>query len=219
MPDYTTPERGRVGLLTLNAQSDFAQPTSPLRACGVKRALPAIRQLVEGFRDQGRPLFHAVRLYRPDGSNVDNFRRAAVEEGLRILMPGSLGAELIEGIRPRSDVRLDPSRLLQGELQDIGPDEWAFYKPRWSAFYGTCLEQRLHEQEITTLVICGCNFATTGRATIYEAGARDFRVILVSDAVSGASEESICELGRIGVYIMTAETCLAWLSGKPACAA
>ncbi|MEM7226613.1 MAG: isochorismatase family cysteine hydrolase [Pseudomonadota bacterium] len=219
MPDYTTPERGHVGLLTLNAQSDFAQSTSPLRACGVKKALPAISRLVQGFRDQQRPLFHAVRLYRPDGTNVDNFRRNAVEEGLRILMPGSLGAELLEGVRPRVDARLDPAHLMQGEMQEIGPAEWAFYKPRWGAFYGTTLEQRLKEQEISTLVICGCNFATTGRATIYEAGARDFRVILASDAVSGASEEALCELGRIGIYLMSTECCLSWLGGDPACAA
>ena len=219
MPDYTTPDRGHVGLLTLNAQSDFTQPSSPLRSCGVKQALPAISRLVQGFRAQARPVFHAVRLYRPDGTNVDNFRRSAVEEGLRILMPGSSGAELIEGVRPQTNVRLDPASLLQGEMQEIAASEWAFYKPRWGAFHGTGLEQWLKDREISTLVICGCNFSTTGRATIYEAGARDFRVILASDAISGGSEDALCELGRIGIYLMTADNCLAWLSGKPARAA
>ena len=28
-----------------------------------------------------------------------------------------------------------------------------------------------------------------------------------------ASEDALCELGRMGIYLMTTDTCLAWLSG------
>lgn len=215
MSDYTAPERGRVALLTINAQRDFTLQGSPLKACGVNRALPAMRSLVDSFRAQGAPVFHAVRLYRPDGSNVDIFRRKAVEEGMRVLMPGTFGAELIEELGPGSDVRLDPDGLLGGQIQQVGNGEWVFYKPRWGAFHETVLEQRLRDLDISTLVICGCNFTTSGRATVYEAGARDFRVILATDALSGAEETSLCELGRIGVYLMNAEACRSWLTSEP----
>ena len=215
MPDYTVPERGRVALLTVNAQRDFTDHESPLKACGASRALPAMQRLVQGFRQAGIPLFHAVRLYRPDGSNVDNFRRKAVEEGMRVLMPGTFGAELIDDLKPSSGFRLDPDTLLDGKFQQIGGNEWVHYKPRWGAFHGTALEQRLHQLGVSTLVLCGFNFTTSGRATVYEAGARDFRVILATDALSGAGEQSLCEFGRIGVYLMNAENCLAWLSTAP----
>ena len=215
MDDYTAPERGRAALLTINGQRDFTLPGSTLKACGVGRALPAMRSLAQAFRDRGAPVFHAVRLYRPDGSNVDIFRRSAVEEGLRILMPGTFGAELVEEIKPEPQVRLDPEALLDGQFQEIGTQEWIFYKPRWGAFHKTTLAARLRALEVSTLVICGCNFTTSGRATVYEAGARDFRVILVTDALSGSCEESVCELGRIGVYLMDAATCLDWLAGTP----
>ena len=215
MQDYTAPERGRAALLTVNGQRDFTLPGSTLRACGVDRALPAMSTLARAFRDRDAPVFHAVRLYRPDGSNVDVFRRSAVEEGLRILMPGTFGAELVDGIKPLPDVRLDPDELLQGSFQEIGPKEWVFYKPRWGAFHQTALADRLAALDVSTLVICGCNFSTSGRATVYEAGARDFRVVLVTDALSGSCEESICELCRIGVYLMSAQTCLEWLGGTP----
>ena len=213
MQDYTAPERGRAALLTINGQRDFTLPGSTLRACGVGRALPAMGSLVQAFRDRDAPVFHAVRLYRPDGSNVDIFRRSAVEEGLRILMPGTFGAELVEEIKPDTNVRLDADGLLDGRFQEIGPKEWIFYKPRWGAFHQTALCDRLRGLGVSTLVVCGCNFSTSGRATVYEAGARDFRVILVTDALSGSCEESVCELGRIGVYLMNARTCLDWLSG------
>ena len=215
MPDYTTPERDRVALLTINGQRDFAQRGSPLTAPGVNRALPAMKRLVAGFRSHDLPIVHAVRLHRCDGSNVDLFRRQAVEEGLRILMPGTSGAELLEEIRPTPQTRLDPSQLLSGAIDEIAPNEFALYKPRWGAFYQTGLEQHLKDRDVSTVVICGCNFTTSGRATVYEAGARDFRIVMVTDALSGASEDAICELGRIGVYLMNTDCCVSWLTSPP----
>lgn len=216
MGDYTLPDRGRVALLSINAQRDFTLAGSPLRACGVSKAIEGVNQLVSGFRAAGVPIVHAIRLYRPDGKNVDSFRRQMVEEGMRVLMPGTLGAELIEEINPDRSIRLDPTTLLSGSFQEVGSDEWVVYKPRWGAFHGTNLEDHLKSLGVTTLVLCGFNFATSGRATIYEAGARDFRIVVVPDAISGGSDEAVSELGRIGVYLMTADQCVTWLSNTKA---
>ena len=86
------------------------------------------------------------------------------------------------------------------------------YKPRWSAFYQTPLEEHLRALGVTTLVLCGCDFPNGPRATIYAGGSRDFRMVLVTDAVSGASEIGLREIGQIGVYLMPADQCLSWLS-------
>ena len=58
------------------------------------------------------------------------------------------------------------------------------YKPRWSAFYQTPLEDHLKSQGITTLVICGCNFPNGPLASVYAASNRDFRIVLATDALS-----------------------------------
>lgn len=214
MNDYTLPERSKVALVTINAQRDFIQSGSPLRTSGAMQTLDGVGRLVRGFRQQRLPIVHAVRLYRPDGSNVDICRRQMVEEGLRVLMPGTSGADLIDDIKPEPSVRLEHEELLEGEFQPLAEREWAMYRPRWGAFYGTKLEEHLRSLGVSTIVVCGFNFATSGRATIYDAGARDFRVVLVSDAVSNASEEGLGELGRIGVYLMTVSNCLGWI-GSP----
>src|SRR3546814_4308230 len=70
------------------------------------------------FVGQRASIYHSVRLYKPDGSNVDACRRQAVEEGLRILMPGTLGAELIEDLKTNKDVRLNPELLFNVEFQE-----------------------------------------------------------------------------------------------------
>ncbi len=219
MAYYCVPQKGTAALLTLSAQQDFVSPGSPYRVSGAQRVLPALARTVRGFRAQGAPLFHALRLYRPDGSNVDACRRQAVEEGLRVFMPGTMGAELIDEVGPANAPRLDAHELFDGGFQALGEAEWAFYRPRWGAFHDTGLEARLNDLGVTTLVLCGFNFTTAMRATIYEASARDLRIVVVSDAVGGGSAAAIEELARIGVYLMPSSSCLDWLAGGTSVAA
>jgi len=73
----------------------------------------------------------------------------------------------------------------------------------------------LKGQGVSTIAICGCNFSTAIRASIYEASARDFRVVVVPDAIAGASEEDMAELARIGVYLMNTDCCVSWLTSPP----
>ena len=219
MANYCVPQKGTAALLTLSAQQDFLRPGSPYRVSGAQRVLPALARTVRGFRAQGAPLFHALRLYRPDGSNVDACRRQAVEEGLRVFMPGTMGAELLDEVGPDNAPRLDARELLDGGFQALGEADWAFYRPRWGAFHDTGLETRLNDLGVTTLVVCGFNFTTAMRATIYEASARDLRIVVVSDAVGGGSAAAIEELARIGVYLMPSSCCLDWLAGGTSAAA
>lgn len=214
MKDYLTPQRDRAALVSIDAQRDFALPNAPGRVGGSPAVVSAMARLAEAFRSKGKPIFHMVRLYRCDGSNVDLCRRASIEEGQRIVMPGSTGAELVDGVKPDPTVRLDPEPLLQGDAQRLGPHEWILYKPRWSAFFETSLEERLRELGITTLVFCGCDFPNGPRATIYAASNRDFRIVLVTDAVSRTTEAGLRELGSIGVRLMSVADTLSWLGAS-----
>lgn len=215
MPDYTTPERDRIALLTFAVQKDCTSPGSPVGYLGGRATLARIGDLAQGFRKAGAPIIHLVRLYRPDGSNVDACRRRSVEEGLRVLMPGSCGAELVPEVNPAPETRLDCAELLAGRPQELASREWALYRPRWGAFYRTGLEDHLQSLGVTTVAVCGCNFSTAIRATIYEASERDFRVVVVPDAISGATQEDLADLARIGVYLMNTECCVSWLSTPP----
>ena len=158
MRDYLLPERGRAALLTIDVQCDFALPNSPAKVCGTMAAVPAMRRLLDSFRERTQPIVHAVRLYRCDGSNVELCHRAAIEEGQRIVMPGSSGAELVEALKRDKAQRLEPDVLLAGQFQRLGPNEHVMYKPRSSAFYQTTLEDHLRALGVTTLLVCGCDF-------------------------------------------------------------
>ena len=213
MNEYLTPHRDNAVLLTIDVQNDFTLNGSPAEIKGTIEAVPNMRRLVSAFRKTHSPIIHVVRLYRKDGSNVDQCRRKDIESGAEIVQPGTDGAELVEDLKPTPDVRLDAETLLAGEFQEIGSHEWVLYKPRWSAFYRTGLADFLAARSVDTVVICGCNFPNCPRTTIYEASERDYRLIFVPDATSGVYQRGIEELEDIGVVIQDTAEAIEWISG------
>lgn len=202
---YTTPEFSTVALITIDTQRDLLDG-GPLEIAGTSAVLPQMRELLDAFRETGRPIVHVVRLYQPDGSNVDLCRRRAVEQGATVLTVGAPGSQLADELIPAPDASLDHGLLLAGNVQTLGANEVAIYKPRWGAFFRTPLEAHLRKLDISTVVFSGCNYPNCPRTSIYEASERDFRVVLADDAISGLYKRGRRELTNIGVEIMaTAE--------------
>jgi nicotinamidase-related amidase len=199
---YTAPEFEKSALITVDVQRDVLEG-QPLEVPGSSAAADAIGRLADCFRAAGRPIVHIVRLYKRDGSNVDSCRRHLVERGATILAPGSSGSELVPGLLPDPRTRLDSGALLAGTVQEIGADEVVMYKPRWGAFFETPLEAHLRACGISTVVCCGFNFPNCPRTSIYEASERDFRVVAVTDAISGLYEQGARELEGIGVVLLS----------------
>jgi nicotinamidase-related amidase len=193
-----------MALITIDMQNDFLKG-QPFEVSGMSEILPQMRGLVEAFRRARLPVIHVVRLYKPDGSNADLCRRSVVEQGATIVCPGTSGAELAPQLLPALESRLDPELLLSGVVQPLGQDEWAIFKPRWGAFFGTSLEQHLLSLGVTSLAFAGCNFPNCPRTSIYEASERDFRIVLVEDAISGLYDRGRDEMKNIGVVLMTSK--------------
>ena len=213
MTDHTAPDFPTSALITIDTQRDVLDG-QPLEIPGTSAILPAMARLLDAFRQAHAPIVHIVRLYRPDGSNVDLCRRSLVENGAAILAPWTEGSELAPGLIANLAVRLDPDVLLAGEIQQVTSGEVVIYKPRWGAFFDTPLEAHLRGHGISTVVFCGCNFPNCPRTAIYEASERDFRVVLATDAISGLYERGQKELSAIGVRLMSSETITAALSNR-----
>lgn len=208
---YTRPLPGSAALVLIDVQRDFYADEAPLRIEGTDAVIPAMARLANEFRDRRLPIVHVVRLYRPDGSNADLVRRQAIERGARIAVPGSAGSQIASELLPKP-VELDHELLLSGELQQVGLREHVMYKPRWGAFYQTKLERHLRDTSRDTVVFAGCNFPNCPRTSIYEASERDFRIVLVRDALSGLDEQGVEECRAIGVEVQDVAATLAWLS-------
>jgi nicotinamidase-related amidase len=207
---YTAPRAGSAALVFIDMQRDFYEDDAPLPVPGTKQALGSMSRLAAAFRAARLPIFHVIRLYRPDGSNVDVARRAQIEGGARIVAPGSAGSQIAPQLLP-GPTTLDHEALLRGEPQQLGEREHVLYKPRWGAFYGTTLEAQLRGQGVDTVVFAGCNFPNCPRTSVYEASERDFRVVLVAEAMSGVYERGVEECRRIGVRVWDLGETEKWL--------
>ena len=197
---HLAPHWETAALITIDMQRDFLSD-APFGLAGTTEILPNLGKLAEAFRATGRPIVHIVRLYPPGGQDVDRVRRTLVEGGAVFVRPGSPGRLLAPGLAPTDD--LDDEALLRGEPQRLGPAEYALYKPRWGAFYRTRLDDLLADHGVDTLVFAGCNLPNCPRASIIEAHERDYRVVLVTDAVSQASEQGFREIAGLGTVLCT----------------
>jgi len=201
---YTRPDLNSCALLTIDLQNDFALPGAPLEAEGTMDIVPAAAKVADIFRKNSLPVVHVVRLYRPDGSNADICRRAMIEGGVRALAPGSQGSQIVEGVAP-AQTGLDHKILLAGQIQALGRNEFAVFKPRWSAFFKTGLYNFLKNRNINTVAVIGTYFPNCVRSTIYDATALDLRVVVVPEAVAGIHDRGIAELKTIGCLVMRVE--------------
>ena len=203
MDKYLQYNLDRSALITIDTQNDFTQENAPAFIAGTREVIPNMVRLLSAYRQKCLPIIHVVRFYLADGSNAELCRKAKIESGHVMVVPGSEGAELVAALKPDRSVNLDAQALLAGKFQQIGKNEFVMYKPRWGAFYQTNLEQFLGEKGINTLLFSGCNFPNCPRTSLYEASERDFRLIIASDAMSQLYAKGEDELKNIGVTLLT----------------
>jgi len=207
MDKYTRPIWSESALLTIDMQKDFSQPHAPAYIDGTEKVVPKLQRLVQHYRSRDLPIIHMIRLYLKDGTNVDLCRRKSVENGNFVVPVGSVGADLVPELHPeeKQTMLMDINVLFRRKPQPLSRREWLLYKPRWGAFYQTGLEHLLQDLQVSTLVVAGCNFPNCPRTTIYEASERDYRTVLVRDAVSGLYSRGEKELNNIGVGLYSVE--------------
>jgi nicotinamidase-related amidase len=199
--EHTRPQFARAALLTIDMQADFI--SGPHAVPGTEQVVPAVATLARAFRDARRPIVHMVRLYLADGSNADVCRRSLIASGASLVAPGTPGSRLADGLTRVGAPSLDPGRLLSGAAQPPTDGEHVICKPRWSAFYQTPLQQHLDDLGVSTLIVAGCNYPNCPRATIYDASARDYRLAIAEDAVSGFDEHARPEMTGIAAWCLT----------------
>lgn len=192
---HVTPELARSALLVIDTQVDFLDGgASPIP--GTSEVLVTIAELLAVYRAAGLLIVHVVRLY--DGQDVDLPRRSLIQAGAPLVRPGSPGSQIAPLLRPDGAPDLDPDLLLTGRLQQFASAEWAMWKPRWGAFHRTRLDQHLQSLRVSTVVLTGCNYPNCPRAAVYGASEHDYRVLIVSDAISGVQAFHLGESGRLG---------------------
>ena len=171
-------------LLIIDMQKDFVLPGAPAMIHGALATVPRIKEVLEWFRAKRDPVFHIVREYRADGSDIEISRREAFLAGPPYAVPGTEGVEIIDELAP-----------ITGEYRVV--------KPRFSAFFGTELELILKRLGVESVVVCGTQYPNCIRATAFDALSYGYPTTVITDATSAAdlavAKSNIRDMENVGI--------------------
>lgn len=177
----------QTALLIIDMQHDFAVPGGACEVAGAHATIPTIRRVLTVFRDSGRPVFHLVREYRADGSDVEITRREAFNR-TPMVVPGTPGVRIVPGLEPEAG-------------------EYRIVKQRFSAFMATELDLMLRRLKIERLVVTGTQLPFCLRATLFDGLCLGYDMTLLTDASSSRSAEihqaNIRDIRDVGIACLT----------------
>lgn len=189
----------RHALLIIDMQHDFAVPGGACEVPGAHATIPVIRRVLGRFRDLGLPVFHVVREYRADGSDVEITRLDALKER-NMVVPGTQGVRIAPGLEP-----------VEGEYRIV--------KQRFSAFMFTELDLILRRKGVTHLAVTGTQLPFCLRATLFDGLCLGYAMTLLTDASSSRTADihqaNIRDIRDAGMACLTVDEYLAGL-GQPA---
>lgn len=131
------------------------------------RLVAGINQLAQSFRTMDQPVIWVRQEFRPDLS--DGFLEMK-RHGIKVAIAGTEGCRILP------------------ELEQSANDH-VIVKKRYSAFFGTPLDDLLATLKPGTLVLAGVNTHACVRSTVIDAYQRDYDVILASDCIGSHDEE------------------------------
>lgn len=146
------------------ARIDFDISTS-------RAAIGPVRRLVDAAHAAGVPVFFTRYTLNPDYSDGGLLLEVLPQvEGTGGMVRDTWDAEVVAELAP-------------------GPQDRVIDKTRYSAFYGTDLEEQLRALGIDTVVVCGVTTNVCVESTVRDAFFRDIRVVVPSDATAAVTPE------------------------------
>ena len=179
--------------IIIDMENGFIDPDSPLCIAGAAATVPALASAAEAAREKGIPVFYVKRIYRADGSDVENTRYECWRSAENVLAPASAGPCSIE----------EPAALAPH------PEDYIIIKPRFSAFFQTELDLILRRLGIRNIILTGTTTPNCIRTTAYDGISLDYNVIALEDCCSSQTPEiqraNMDDMARIGVTVMSSE--------------
>ena len=155
----------KTAFLFVDLLEDFfvRPPLCELRASIVR----ATNELTRYARAHSIPVIWVRQEFEPDLRDAFLLMR---DFGARITIKGTDGCKLLAGI-------------------EVGPQDYEVIKKRYSAFFGTGLQELLSSLKCEQLVVGGVNSHACVRSTAVDAYQRDLRIVLARDSISSYDDE------------------------------
>lgn len=181
---------GKKALIIVDMQNDFVIPQAPFCVAGAFKTIPCIKKVLDFFRTDKMPVFHVIRQYRANGSDVELHRLYGFLNGKSFAVEGTEGCKIVSELTPVEN-------------------EYIIIKNRFSAFMQTELDFILRRLQTTHLVVIGTQYPKCIRATIFDAIAYGYKVTNITDATSAQTDRiakaNIIDLENISVSCLSTD--------------
>lgn len=151
-------------LIIIDMLHDFLDRIAPDRR---PKLIRSMNKLIAAFRTAGLPVIWVRQEFKPDLSDAYLEMR---DKRISVTIEGTPGAEIHSDLDHRS---IDATII----------------KKRYSAFFGTNLDEMLSERGLTRLVLAGLNTHACIRMTAIDAYQRDLRVILAAECIDSYDDD------------------------------
>jgi nicotinamidase-related amidase len=161
---YERPAMEAPALIVVDMLNDFLQSWP---AAARDRLIAATNSLLGLMRRRARPIIWVRQEFAPDLHDALPEMRA---RNIRITIEGTPGCQIV------SDLDVDGSDIM-------------IIKKRYSAFFGTPLDQILADLKPDVLIVAGINTHACVRTTAIDGYQRDWSAVLASDCVDSYDRE------------------------------
>jgi nicotinamidase-related amidase len=151
-------------LIVIDMLHDFLERWEATRR---QRLVGSINELVGSMRGLGHPVVWVRQEFEPDLR--DAFREMKAK-GIRITIKGTQGCQIVPELA-------------------VAPSDLVIIKKRYSAFYGTTLDETLARLQPGAIILAGINTHACIRTTAIDAYQRDWNVILALDCIDSYDRE------------------------------
>ena len=151
-------------LIVIDMLRDFLESWEPARK---ERLVHSINELVGVMRSFMHPVVWVRQEFEPNLRDAFPEMRA---KGIRITIEGTPGCEILP------ELAVDPSDIV-------------IVKKRYSAFYGTPLDEILARLRPDSIILAGINTHACIRTTAIDAYQRDWPVIVAADCIDSYDRE------------------------------
>lgn len=155
-------------------------PDCPCPAPRARGVVDAVNSVHRRGRDLGARVVHVRTGLRPSGADDIN----GIPSAWRLPF-----AEFVGGIPNVEQHAIEGTEWTRFVTEVLPGDEVVTSKKRLSAFYPTDLDFLLRQMEVRTIVFTGCMTDCCILSSAFDASNRNYRVIVVRDAVAGTNDE------------------------------
>ena len=154
-------------LIVIDMLRDFLESWEPARKAQKESLVNSINELVAILRNSSRPVIWVRQEFEPDLRDAFPEMRA---KGIRVVIKGTPGCEILPELA-------------------VAASDVVIVKKRYSAFYGTHLDETLARFRPDAIILAGINTHACIRTTAIDAYQRDCPVILAADCIDSYDRE------------------------------